>query len=118
MRPFPDVSSGGQRLISDAPGATDPLWGHDGRELFYLTPDTAMTVPVEAEDTFQRGTPRRLFSMAPYYQGANFNWDLSADGQRFLMVKRDVATGEDASSSEIIVVQNWIEELKRLVPTP
>ena len=31
VRPFPDVSSGGQRLISDAPGATDPLWGHDGR---------------------------------------------------------------------------------------
>ena len=117
VRPFPDVSSGGQRLISDEPGATDPLWGHDGRELFYLTPDTAMAVPVETGDTFQRGTPRQLFSMAPYYQGANLNWDLSADGQRFLMVKRDVVTGEDAPSSEIIVVQNWFEELTRLVPT-
>ena len=56
--------------------------------------------------------------MAPYHQGPNFNWDLSADGQRFLMVKRDAATGEDAPSSEIIVVENWIEELKGMFPTP
>ena len=64
VRPFPDVS-GGQRLISDGLGE-DPLWGPDSRELFYLTPEAAMVVQVETGDTFQRGTPERMFSVEPY----------------------------------------------------
>ena len=109
VRPFPDLSSGGQHLIG--PGR-DPLWGPDGRELFYLTSDAAMVVPVETGDTFQRGTPQRLFSMGLYYEGVSLNWDISPDGQRFVMVKGQVET-----TSEITIVQNWSEELTRLVPT-
>jgi hypothetical protein len=42
------------------------------------------------------------------------NYDIAADGQRFLMVK---AAGSDASSApQIVVVQHFDEELKRLVP--
>ena len=114
VRPFPDLSSGGQRLVSDGPG-DDPLWGPDGREPFYLTPDAAMVVPVETGDAFQRGAPKQLFSMDPYFEGLNFSWDISPDSQRFVMVKR----GEESEAqTQIIVVQNWFEELKRLVPTP
>ncbi len=112
VRPFPDVNST-QRLVSDGPGS-DPLWGPDGRELFYFSPDGVMAVAVEAGDTFQRATPRRLFSLDRYFQGANINWDISRDGQRFLMVKRGTTTD---MRQQIIVVQNWLEELKRLVPT-
>ena len=36
----------------------------------------------------RHGTPGRLFLMDPYYPGPNFDWDISPDGQRFLMVKR------------------------------
>ena len=115
VRPFPDASSGGQRLISDG-RADDPLWGPDGRELFYLTPEAAMVVPVETGDSFQRGTPQRLFSMSAYFEGLGFNWDISPNGRRFLMVKRAEPTSEDSASDEIIIVQNWFEELKRLVP--
>ena len=113
MRPFRDASAGGQRLISDEPGATDPLWGPDGRELFYRTPDAVMVVSVDTGDTFQRGTPRQLFSATPYHEGQNLNWDISPDGRRFLMIKRGQSTDE---SSQLVVVQNWLEELKRLVP--
>ena len=116
VRPFPDVTSGGERLISDEPGATDPLWGPDGRELFYLTPDAAMVVPVETGETFQRGTPRQLFSLDPYFQGPNLSWDISPDGQRFVMVRRSPAADEDAQPSQIIVVENWVEELKGMFP--
>ena len=113
VRPFPDLSSGGQRLVSDGPGE-DPLWGPDGRELFYLTSEAAMVVPVETGEAFQRGAPERLFSMDPYHQGNGTNWDVSPHGQRFLMVKRNNAAAE---ASEIVVVMNWFEELTRLVPT-
>ena len=46
------------------------------------------------------------------------NYDVSLDGQRFLMVT-DIGTTStgDAPPPQIIVVQNWVEELTRLVPT-
>ena len=113
VRPFPDVTRG-QRLVSDGPGG-DPLWGPDGRELFYHGPEGVMAVPVETGDTFQRGTPTRLFSLDPYYLGANVNWHISSDGERFLMIKLGEAIDEP---SQIILVQNWFDELRRLVPTP
>ena len=116
VRPFPDAASGGRRVISEGPGER-PLWGRDGQELFYHTAESAMVVPVETGDTFQRGTPRRLFSMEPYdLSPAFFHWDVSTDGEQFLMVKRGEATDENAQPSQVIVVQNWAEELKGMFP--
>jgi hypothetical protein len=43
--------------------------------------------------------------------------DLSSDGQRFLMMKEGGGTDQTAAPSQIIVVQHFDEELKRLVPT-
>ena len=43
-------------------------------------------------------------------------YDVSADGQRFLMVKETSDADERPPSPRIILVQNWFEELKRLVP--
>ena len=108
VRPFPDVTSGSQRLIG--PGQAS-LWGPEGRELFYRTPYGVMAVEVETGETFERGTPRQLFPDT-YHNDQGQNWDIAPDG-RFLMI-----TGGDAASgrSEIIVVQNWVEELTRLVP--
>ena len=115
VRPLPDTGSS-QRGISEGPGGT-PLWSRDGQELFYHTPEAVMVVPVETGDTFLRGEPTRLFSLEPYASGSFFYWDVSPDGQRFLMVKDAEATAESASSTSIVLVQNWFEELKRLVPT-
>jgi hypothetical protein len=42
------------------------------------------------------------------------NYDVSADGKRFLMVKQARAT--QAAAPQIIVVQNWFEELNARVP--
>jgi hypothetical protein len=44
-------------------------------------------------------------------------YDVSADGKRFLMIKETSVADEPPSSARIILVQNWFEELKRLVPT-
>ena len=43
------------------------------------------------------------------------HWDLSLDGQRFLMVKLEEA--KPTPVTELVLVQNWFEELKRLAPT-
>jgi hypothetical protein len=44
-------------------------------------------------------------------------YDVSADGQRFLVIKETPGADESPPSARIILVQNWFEELKRLVPT-
>ena len=44
-------------------------------------------------------------------------YDTSADGQRFLVIKETSAADERPPSPRIIFVQNWLEELKRRVPT-
>ena len=71
--------------------------------------DGFMVVDVETGDTFERGTPRQLFPDT-YFDAGGRNWILAPDG-RFLMITRGSST-----SAEIIVVQNWFEELTRLVP--
>ncbi len=109
VRPFPDVTSEQPRLIG--PG-TDPMWGPDGRELFYRLPGkSVMVVDVETGDRFDRSTPRPLFPDT-YFTSVVNNWDMSPDG-RFLMIKKDASP---VAATEIVVVLNWMEELKRLVP--
>ena len=118
VRPFPNVG-GGQWQVSTA-GGRQPLWARSGKELFYVGADGALLrVPVEASGaTWNAGTPMKLLE-GRYYTGAALagrTYDVSPDGQRFLMIK---APGTDASAAPpaLIVVQHWDEELKRLVPT-
>ena len=117
VRPFPNVG-GGQWQVSTA-GGRQPLWARSGKELFYFGADGALLrVPVEASGaTWNAGTPMKLLE-GRYYTGTGSGraYDVSPDGQRFLMIK---APGTDASAAPpaLIVVQHWDEELKRLVPT-
>ena len=80
-----------------------------------------MVATNETEPTFSPGNPRPLFE-GPYRTGNSarpWPWDISSDGGRFLMIKEDSSPPDEEPSapSQIIVVQNWTEELKRLVPT-
>jgi serine/threonine protein kinase len=113
VRPFPTVQ-GGQWKISPA-GGTRPLWARSGRELFYLASGgTVMATPIESSSSFKWGNPTKLFS-GPYYAGLNGRtYDVSSDGQQFLMIK---AVSTVNTMPRIIVVENWLDELKRLVPT-
>jgi len=118
VRPFPNVG-GGQRQVSNA-GGTRPLWARSGKELFYFGSDgTLWRVPVEASGgLWQAGAPSRLLERR-YFTGAGTTgrtYDVSPDGQRFLMIKASGTEGSDAPP-RIIVVQHFDEELKRLVPT-
>ena len=119
VRPFPNVA-GGQWQVSTA-GGRSALWARNGKELFYVGPGGALfRVPVEAGGaTWNAGTPTQLLEGRYWVMATSGSsgrmFDVSADGQRFLMIK---ALGSEAgAASSIIVVQHWDEELKRLVPT-
>ena len=105
VRPFP--SGGGQWRVS-ANGGDSPRWRRDGKELFYLAPDgRLMAVPVSTGSRFEAGAPRALFQ-APFLVTLGvirsaLHWDVTADGQRFLLVTPEV----QAASTPITVVVNW-----------
>ena len=113
VRPFPDVDSG--RFSISAGRAGEPLWSPEGSELFYRSGDSLMAVPVKTEPAFEAGSPEVLFT-GSYAVTIGRMYDVAPDGQRFLMVK-PLETTEGGARNEVVLVQNWFEELKRLVPT-
>ena len=118
LRPFPKVDAS-RRQVSTT-GGTRPLWSRDGRELFYhVAPDTIMAVPVvRLGDDITLLSPQPVVK-GPYAVAANAgrHYDVSLDGQRFLLLK-DVPQAGTAkpAAPEIHIVLNWAEELTRLVP--
>jgi hypothetical protein len=78
-----------------------------------------MRVGVERAPSWAATTPTLLvkdgYSTSP---GGFFGrtYDISPDGQRFLMIKEGGGTDQTATPPSLIVVQHWVEELKRLVP--
>ena len=116
VRPFPDVDAGYWQVTTN--GGTRPLWARSGRELFYQANGALMAVPVRTTDsTFSAGNPTKLFDAAPYYFGiTGHTFDVSADGQKFLMIKNAAASDQNAALS-LIVVEHWTDQLKTRVPT-
>ena len=109
VKPYP--GQGGIVPIS-TDGGLEPVWARSGKELFYRTGDQMMVVSVQADTLFRAEKPRLLFegSYRDNFTGVTSNYDITADGQQFVMVKEE-------GTSQINVVLNWFEELKRLVPT-
>jgi len=111
VRPFPGPD---RRWQVSTQGGTQPLWSRNGKEIFYRVGDKMMAVDV-ATAPFSMSKPHELFerSYLPNTNGyARPNYDVSADGQRFLMVK---PVEERDEPTQINVVLNWTEELKRTV---
>ncbi len=112
-QPYP--GPGGKRQISTE-GGTEPLWNRNGRELFYRSSNKMMAVQITTQQGFVFGSPRTLFDASQYmpptgpYSYPFPNYDVSPDGQRFLMITKE-------SKPQINVVVNWLEELKHHVPS-
>jgi serine/threonine protein kinase/Tol biopolymer transport system component len=112
VQPYP--GPGGKWQIS-TDGGTEPMWNPAGRELFYRSGDKMMAVDISTQSGFTAGKPRMLFEGR--YELASVpvgNYDVSSDGQRFLMLK---PVEQQQAATQINVVVNWFEELKRRVPT-
>jgi WD40 repeat protein len=106
VAPFPGP---GRRIPVSRNGGTRPRWRRDGKELFYISAsDQLMTVGINAAGgKFTAREPEPLFEMPP---GPRWRYDVSPDGQRFLVGQRE---GEDTASPMLQMIMNWTELLKR-----
>jgi eukaryotic-like serine/threonine-protein kinase len=118
IRPYP--GSSGQVTVSVG-GGREPIWAKNG-DLFYrsLTGERMFVVRVVTEPTLKVGAPVQLFE-GPFYIPATGSprsqYDVTADGQRLLMLTTRSSTDSSPARPRIVIVQGWFEELRRLVPT-
>jgi len=109
VQPYPDVSKGRWQISTE--GGVAPVWARAGGELFYLDDSntlTAVTVQTSGGQ-FIAGKPVKVFDTKP--SGNFYSYDVTADGQRFLITKESTA-GDREHPPEVVVVLNWQEELK------
>ena len=117
IRPFP--GPGAQTPVSTS-GASEVVWARNG-ELFFrrISDHMMMALPVTTSPALTIGQPRPLFRLAGLQYGVSApRYAVTADGKRLLMNAIDlrVDQGGTAPRPAINIVQNWREELKRLVP--
>ena len=116
VQPYP--GPGARTRISND-GGTAPAWSRDGRELFFSTTAAGnlrmMVVPIQTAPSFSAGTPQMLFE-GRYGSQANIRgYDVSADGQHFFFTQYKERS--PVRATEMILVQNWFEELKAKAPS-
>jgi dipeptidyl aminopeptidase/acylaminoacyl peptidase len=118
VQPWPGP---GPKIQISSDGGWDPLWRADGKEIFYRNGSRMMAVAVSTGTSFQAGRPQILWegeytfgvSSSCGFKGATAtSYDVSRDGQRFLMIKDNDG---NTYSTKVVVVLNWVEELKRIV---
>jgi serine/threonine-protein kinase len=110
VRPFPNVD--GEQIKVSTDGGGEPVWSRDGREIFYLSRNKLMSVPVTMQaGRLELGKPVALYDVSAYYFGGiGRNYDVAGDGKRFVMIKNP--GGGAGNSRPITVVLNWIDELR------
>jgi serine/threonine protein kinase/WD40 repeat protein len=112
VRAFPGP---GLKQQVSSEGGEHALWARNGKQIFYRWYDQYWVVDVRTDSGFATTKPRLLFNKPGISDGLpSRTYDLSLDGQRFLMVKDEQR--KPTPVTEMILVQNWFEELKRLVP--
>ena len=109
LRPYPGPD---RKIQVSTQGGTHPKWNRNGKELFYRVGNKMVAVDVSPSPDLTLSQPRVLFEQRYAFGGAQTipNYDVSPDGQRFVMVK------DDSASGRLNIVLNWLEELKRLAP--
>ena len=111
VQPFPAMD---HKWLISTEGGVEPRWSRNSGELFYRNGDKFMAVAMTTQPTFSAAAPRQLFQGHDVPTLTNSTgYDVSPDGQRFLMVEPVEA---QAPVTEVEIVMNWFEELKRLVP--
>ena len=121
VQPYPGP---GERHLISTNGGEQPAWSENGRELFYVQGGvfsgggvpTLMSVRIATAPAFLAGTPEALFENVDLRTNWGSSYDVAPDGRRFLLALTKGAP-TNLAPVQMIFVQHWFEELKRLVPT-
>jgi dipeptidyl aminopeptidase/acylaminoacyl peptidase len=101
----------GTRYQVSTTGGVEPRWAASGRELFFRSGNQMLSVDLTISGTSARiGRPQTLFE-GSYLEWTGGNYDVTPDGERFIMVRT-----ANASTGTLSVRVNWKSEIQRLAP--
>ena len=104
------VPSGLNRRLISTNGGAQPRWKEDDRELYYLSMDgKMMAVDISAEATIDSGRPKELFNTGLIVDPTNDQYDVTADGECFLILKPTA----EAQATPITIALNWTSLLEK-----
>jgi eukaryotic-like serine/threonine-protein kinase len=108
----PFLSGNGKWQVSRG-GGQEPRWRQDGKELFYVSADgKMMAVAVKTGASFEAGSSVALFQThrrQPVSAQDVFSYDVSGDGQRFLIITKL----DEANAAPLSVLLNWASEMEK-----
>lgn len=115
VQPYPGP---GARIPISTDGGMSPVWRHDGQELFYQKADPGgevqmMSVSISTAPNLRAGVPQMLFRGRYFASAPARGYDVLPDGRHFVMIKHDERPAIPVS--QVVLVQNWFEELKRIM---
>lgn len=115
---FVRAISGGRAYRISPEGGMEPLWAKSGKRIYFrdTTRDRMFVVDIlRTESDFAVSKPRLLFKQSGYLSTSPIrSYDMNRDERRFLMIKREERKPQPVT--EMILIQNWFEELNRLCP--
>jgi hypothetical protein len=115
VQTYPELEA---KIAVSVEGGDEPVWSADSRELYYRLGDRVMAVEIRREPSLQASAPRMLFS-GGYRPGGGGSrgreYHVAPDG-RFLMLKPVTADNAAAHQPQLVVVLNWLEELRARLP--
>ena len=113
----PFAQPGSAKWAISTGGGTSPRWSGRGDEMFYTDLRSNMVAArITTSPSFAVQDTRVLFNVADFVQTSvsRRHFDVTADGQRFLMVQR----ADGAKRGQMIVVENWADEIRRKTRQP
>jgi Tol biopolymer transport system component len=103
---------GGRWQVSEGP-AVSARWSHDQRQLFFLSNQAVMVVPVTSTSPFTYGRPEQVLSLRELHTAPRWGssqYDVTPDGRRFVFLLDRL---RESSPQQVNVVLNWSDELSR-----
>ena len=108
----PFLSGSGKWQVSTG-GGQEPRWRQDGKELFYVSQEgRMMAVSVKLGASFEAGSPVAMFQThrrQPISSQDSFSYDVSGDGQRFLVITKM----DEANAAPLSILLNWASEMEK-----
>jgi len=110
LRPFGGAD---RRFQVSTEGGTQAIWNPNGKEIFYRNGNKVLAVEIATSPEVSLSPPRLLFEQRYAFGGGITmpNYDVTRDGQRFVMVK------DESSAGRLNVVVNWSSDLAHVTST-
>lgn len=109
LRPLPGL--GWKRQVSIR-GGEEARWNQSGDELIYRWGSQWFGVDIRFTPEIELGQPRPLFE-GPFVNVPGYSWDMSPDGERFLVLE---SPGQTRPITRLVVITNIFDRLRRLAP--